>query len=52
MLKENGEVRTTEEEDVNIEQQLLEHISEHASSLGIASVDAGDGLVCNVTDGY
>ena len=52
MLKENGEVRTTkEEEDVNIEQQLLEHISEHASSLGIASVDAGDGLVCNVMTG-
>ena len=54
VLKENGEVRTTkEEEDVNIEQQLLEHISEHAASLGIASVDAGDGLVCNVmTDGF
>ena len=54
MLKENGEVRTTkEEEDVNIEQQLLEHISEHAASLGIASVDAGDGLVCKVmTDGF
>ena len=36
-------MRTTEEEeDVNIEQQLLEPISEHAATLGIASVDAGD----------
>ena len=27
--------------------------SEHAASLGIASVDTGDGLVCNVmTDGF
>ena len=34
--KETGEVRTTEEEeDVNIEQQLLEHVSEHAATLGI-----------------
>ena len=41
-----------EEEDVNIKQQLLEHISELAASLGIASVDAGDRLVCNVTDGF
>ena len=46
---------TEEEEDVNIKQQLLEHISdssEHAASLGIASVDAGNHLVCNVTDGF
>ena len=37
-----------EEVDVNNEQQLLEHISERAASFRIASVDAGDGLVCNV----
>ena len=49
--KKTGEVRTTmEAEDVNIEQQLLEHTSEHAASLRIASVDAGDRLVCNVTE--
>ena len=53
MLKEDGEVPTKKEEvDVNIEQQLLEHISERAASFRIASVDAGDRLVCNVTDGF
>ena len=51
--KETGIVRTTEEEEVvNIKQQLPEHISEHAASLEIASVDAGDRLVCNETDGF
>ena len=51
--KETGEVlMMEEEEDVNIKQQLLERISEHVASLGIACVDAGENLVCSVTDGF
>ena len=39
-----------EEEDVNIKQQLLEHISEHVANFRIACVDAGENLVCSATE--